>query len=78
VVDADGNGLADVCVVIGPRGCQRFSPHTDGHGVYFFDVPQVPTVQYDLYFMKDGYTMVWYRAQPSEPTIFNVVLQKSG
>jgi hypothetical protein len=78
VVDADGNGLAGVCVVIGPRGCQQFSPHTDQRGIYFIDMPQVPTVVYDLYFVKDGFTMVWYRAQPTAPTIFNVVLQRSG
>src|SRR5262245_12295310 len=29
VVDESGASLDDVCVVIGPRGCQRVSPHTD-------------------------------------------------
>jgi hypothetical protein len=76
-VDESGATLTDVCVVIGPRGCQRFSPHTDDRGVYFFDVPQNPTVVYDLYFQKDGYVTVWYRTQPTAPTVFNVVLHRT-
>jgi hypothetical protein len=77
VVDDTGASLGDVCVVIGPRGCQRFSPHTDDRGVYFFDVPQIPTVVYDLYFEKDGFVTVWYRTQPTSPTTFNVVLHRT-
>jgi hypothetical protein len=76
VVDADGRPLRDVCVVIGPRGCQRGSLRTDDRGMYFIDMPQVPTVTYDLYFVKDGYLVVWHQAQPTEPTVFNVVLRK--
>jgi hypothetical protein len=76
VVDASGEPLKDVCVVIGPRGCQRVSPHTDDRGVYYFDVPQIPTVEYDLYFMKAGYDVVWAHVQPGAPTIFNVILRK--
>lgn len=76
VVDPDGKPLRDVCVVIGPHGCQRGSPRTDERGVYFIDLPQVPTVVYDLYFVSDGYTVVWHRVQPAEPTVFNVVLRK--
>lgn len=76
VVDEDGQALTDVCVVIGPRGCQRASPHTDDRGVYSFDVPQITTVVYDLYFVKDGYRVVWYHAQPQAPTLFDVVLHK--
>ena len=77
VVDADGSPLKDVCVVIGPRGCLRVSPRTDDRGVYYFDVPQVPTVEYDLYFMKAGYGVVWAHVQPRSPTVFNVILRKS-
>ena len=77
VVDDGGAALTDVCVVIGPRGCQRFSPHTDDRGVYSFDVPQVPTVVYDLYFQKDGFITVWYRTQPTAPTTFNVILHRT-
>ena len=77
VVDDSGAALTDVCVVIGPRGCQRFSPHTDDRGVYFIDVPQNPTVVYDLYFERDGYLTVWYRAQPGAPTVFNVILHRT-
>jgi hypothetical protein len=77
VVDADGNALKDVCVVVGPRGCQRGSPRTDERGIYFLDLPQVPTVVYDLYFVKDGFVGVWHRVQPREPTVFNVVLRRA-
>jgi hypothetical protein len=77
VVDADGNGLRGVCVVIGPRGCQRGSVRTDDRGVYFIDLPQVSTVVYDLYFVKDGYAEVWHQVRPSAPTVFNVVLRKA-
>lgn len=74
VVDADGKALRGVCVAIGPHGCQRGSPRTDERGVYFFDVPQIPTVLYDLYFVKPGYAVVWYPVKPDAPTVFNVVL----
>lgn len=77
VVDESGATLTNVCVVIGPRGCQQFSPHTDDRGVYFFDVPQNPTVVYDLYFQKDGFVTVWYRSQPTAPTVFNVILHRA-
>jgi hypothetical protein len=76
VVDELDQPLKDVCVVIGPRGCRQVSPHTDDRGVYYFDVPQVPTVEYDLYFMKPGYVVVWAHVQPVAPTTFNVVLRK--
>ena len=76
VVDPDGKPLRDVCVVIGPHGCQRGSPRTDERGVYFIDLPQVPTVIYDLYFVREGYIAVWHQLQPKEPTVFNVVLRK--
>lgn len=76
VVDEGGDPLKDVCISIGPRGCQRFSPHTDDRGVYFVDLPQNATVVYDLYFQKDGYLTVWYEVQPNAPTVFNVILRK--
>ena len=74
VVDAQGSPIPDVCVIIGPVGCKQYSPHTDDRGVYYFDVPQNATVVYDLTFIKEGYTPVFHRAQPSEPTVFNVIL----
>lgn len=74
VVDASGHPLEGVCVVIGPLGCSPHSVHTDARGVYFFDVPQKPAIEYDLTFEKDGYVPVLYRAEPSGPTVFNVVL----
>jgi hypothetical protein len=76
VVDENDQPLKDVCVVIGPRGCRQVSPHTDDRGVYYFDVPQIPTVEYDLYFMKPGYVVVWTHVQPTAPTTFNVILRK--
>ncbi|HET8568885.1 MAG TPA: hypothetical protein VFM93_07865 [Candidatus Limnocylindria bacterium] len=68
--------LTDVCVVIGPRGCARGSPRTDGRGVFYFDVPMNPAVEYDLYFVKDGFWTVWMRIQPHGPSIYNVALTK--
>jgi hypothetical protein len=76
VVDPDGKPLPGVCVVIGPHGCQRGSPRTDDRGVYFIDLPQVTTVTYDLYFVREGYLTVWHQLQPKEPTIFNVILRR--
>ncbi len=74
VVDDRGTPIEGACVVIGPKGCQRFSPHTDSRGWYFFDVPQIPTVVYDLTFVMEGYEPVFHRTRPTGPTIFNVVL----
>lgn len=68
--------IRDVCVAIGPNGCQRFSPHTDDRGVFSFDVPQNPTVLYDLYFAKDGYWTVWIRVKPQGPSVYNLALTK--
>ena len=76
VVDADGEGLAGVCVVIGPNGCQKFSPHTDERGLYFIDLPQNPSVVYELRFELAGFTGVYYQARPTAPTVFNVVLAR--
>ncbi len=77
MVDEHGDPLSGVCVVIGPRGCQQFSPHTDDRGVYSFDVPQNPNVVYDLYFQMDGFVTVWNRVQPTAPTVFNVILHRT-
>lgn len=66
--------IREVCVVIGPHGCQRGSVRTDGRGVFYFDVPQVPTVFYDLYFVKDGYWTVWLRIKPEGPSVYNLAL----
>ena len=66
--------LHQVCVVIGPHGCQRGSIRTDSRGVFFIDVPKNPTVLYDLYFVKDGYWTVWLRIRPEGPSVYNLAL----
>lgn len=68
--------IKEVCVVIGPHGCQRGSVRTDSRGVFYIDVPQNPTVFYDLYFVKDGYWTVWFRIKPEGPGVYNVALTK--
>lgn len=76
VVDERGTPIEGACVAIGPKGCQRFSPHTDSRGWYYIEVPQIPSVVYDLTFVMDGYEPVFHRARPSGPTTFNVILAK--
>jgi hypothetical protein len=77
VVDEDGKPLEAVCVVVGPHGCQRFSPHTDERGHYFLDVAhgEIRTM-FDFYFEMPGHKTVWWQVTPNGPTEFNVVLRK--
>jgi len=72
--DATKLPIHQVCVVIGPHGCQRGSIRTDSRGVFFIDVPKNPTVFYDLYFVKDGYWTVWFRIKPEGPGVYNLAL----
>lgn len=74
VVDEDQRPLRGVCVVIGPRGCQPFSPHTDDRGHWFIDVAEGKTV-FDFYFEMPGYNTVWLHLQPTGPAEYNVVLR---
>jgi hypothetical protein len=80
VVDENGSPLADVCVVVGPHGCQQYSLHTDEQGHYFLDVAQpiqgVHTT-FDFYFQMPGRETVWWRVTPGGPVEFNVVLKKT-
>lgn len=76
VVDDAGTPLAGVCVVIGPKGCQRYSPHTDERGHYFIDVAEGSTT-FDFYFEMPGHQTVWWHVTPEGPIEFNVVLQRS-
>jgi hypothetical protein len=77
VVDGAGAPLEAVCVVVGPRGCQPFSPHTDENGHYFVDVAHgAITTQFDFYFEMPGYKTVWWNTTPNGPAVFNVVLRK--
>lgn len=68
--------IKEVCVAIGPHGCQRGSVRTDSRGVFYIDVPQNPTVFYDLYFVKDGFWTVWTRIKPEGPSVYNLALTK--
>jgi hypothetical protein len=73
VVDVMGAPIPDVCIAIGPNGCQPHSPKTDERGVYFIDFPEA-TVSYDLHFTKDGYKEVVQRLQPTQNQVLNLVL----
>jgi hypothetical protein len=79
VVDESGNPLKNVCVVVGPRGCQRFSPHTDEQGHYFLDVAAATniTTAFDFYFEMPGHQTVWWHFVPAGPIEFNVVLKST-
>jgi hypothetical protein len=79
VVDESGNPLKNVCVVVGPHGCQKFSPHTDEQGHYFLDVAAATDVMtsFDFYFETPGRETVWWHFTPTGPIEFNVVLKPS-
>ena len=79
VVDESGNPLKSVCVVVGPHGCQKFSPHTDEQGHYFLDVAAATDVKtsFDFYFEMPGRETVWWHFTPDGPIEFNVVLKPS-
>jgi len=80
VIDESGNPLKNVCVVVGPRGCQKFSPHTDEQGHYFLDVAAATEVKtsFDFYFETPGRETVWWHFTPTGPTEFNVVLKPTS
>lgn len=75
VLDEDGAPLPGVCVVVGPRGCQPFSPHTDERGHWSLDIAEGSTI-FDFYFEMPGHKTIWWHVQPTGPTEFNVVLAK--
>jgi hypothetical protein len=80
VVDESGNPLKNVCVVVGPHGCQQFSPHTDGQGQYLLDVAAARDVltSFDFYFETPGRETVWWHFTPTGPIEFNVVLKPTS
>jgi hypothetical protein len=80
VVDESGSPLKNVCVVVGPRGCQRYSPHTDEQGHYFLDVAARNDIRtaFDFYFEMPGRETVWWHFVPTGPTEFNVVLKPTS
>ena len=73
VVDEVGAPVPDVCIAIGPNGCQPHSPRTDDRGVYYVDFPDAQ-VSYDLHFTKDGYKDYATRLQPTQNQVLNIVL----
>jgi len=79
VVDESGTPLKNVCVVVGPHGCQKYSPHTDDQGHYFLDVAanKDVTTAFDFYFEMPGRQTVWWHFTPGGPIEFNVVLKGS-
>lgn len=76
VVDQNGAPLTGVCVVIGPRGCWPYSPHTDERGYWSIDIAEGNS-GFDFYFEMPGYTTVWWQTNPTGPTTHNVILTKS-
>lgn len=75
VVDDLGAPLVNVCIAIGPNGCQEHSPRTDARGVYFIDFPAAQ-VDYDLHFTKDGYKELVQRLRPTQSQVLNLVLSQ--
>ena len=75
VVDDAGAPLGSACVVIGPVGCQTWSPKTDDRGYYFLDVAAARST-FDVYFEMPGHKTVWWRFIPEGPTEFNVILAR--
>jgi hypothetical protein len=73
VVDDAGVPVPDVCIAIGPNGCQDHSPRTDARGVYFIDFPAAD-VEYELHFTKAGYQEVRQRLRPTQNQVLNLVL----
>jgi hypothetical protein len=80
VIDESGNPLKSVCVVVGPHGCQPYSPHTDDRGHYFLDVAASKDVAtaFDFYFEMPGRETVWWHFAPNGPVEFNVVLKTTN
>jgi hypothetical protein len=82
VVDESGNPIENVCVVIGPVGCQTFTTKTDERGHWSLDIASGPVtpltqVTFDFYFEMPGRETVWLRMTPNSSTVFNLVLRKS-
>lgn len=75
IVDEAGVPLPNVCIAIGPNGCQSHSPRTDVRGVYFIDFPQA-AVDYDLHFTKEGYPEIVQRLRPTNNQVLNLVLAR--
>lgn len=82
MVDEGGTPIENVCVVIGPGGCQTFTTKTDERGHWFLDIASGQviagiSVNFDFYFEIPGRETVWLRMTPSSSTVFNLVLRKT-
>jgi len=82
VVDESGDPIENVCVVIGPVGCQTYTTKTDERGHWFLDIASGPItpltqVNFDFYFEIPGRETVWLRMTPQSSTVFNLVLRKT-
>ncbi len=75
VVDQGMTPLAGVCVVIGPRGCQPYSPKTDDRGYWYIDIAE-GQANFDFYFERPGYKTVWLHVRPTGPTEYDVILEQ--
>jgi hypothetical protein len=73
VVDELGAPIPNVCIAIGPNGCQEHSPRTDARGVYYVDFPAA-AVDYDLHWTKEGYKEYTQRIRPDQNQVLNLVL----
>ena len=82
VVDESGNPIENVCVVIGPVGCQTYTTKTDERGYWSLDIASAPItpltqVNFDFYFEIPGRETVWLRMTPQSSTFFNLILRKT-
>ena len=76
IVDDKGEPITEACVSVGRRGCLAFSPRTDDRGVFYFEVPPITTIEYDLYFFKEGYRVAHLRFRPTSAAAFGVALSR--
>ena len=81
LVDEQGKPVENVCVVIGPVSCAKYSTHRDERGHYFVDIAaagsQTVLLAYDFYFEIPGRQTVWLRMTPTGSTTFNAVLKRT-
>jgi len=56
VVDANGQPVPGVCLIVGTGTCTTAKPHTDANGAWTTVVPiSTPTLAFDIMFVKTGY-----------------------
>lgn len=58
VIDSDtGNLLPNVCVWAGPTACPEPALRTDDIGYWAIDLPDGPTLRWDMHFQAPGYAI---------------------